>query len=81
MRLISSEMPCTASSTKPIGTIRRAGQIISPPALVDTSCRTKASTNTGQASQPIRIAIGSRKNSVPEDVDPRPRARARAWRR
>src|SRR4029078_1905567 len=47
-RLISSEMPCTASSKNPTGTSRRAGQMISPPALDDTSPRPYASTNTVQ---------------------------------
>ena len=39
MRLISSETPWTISRKKPIGTMSRAGQMMSPPALVDTSCR------------------------------------------
>ena len=43
----------------------RAGQMMSPPALVDTSWRSYASTNTGHDSYMIRIAIGNRKNSVP----------------
>src|ERR1035437_8841799 len=36
-RLISSEIPCRTSRRKPIGTIRRAGQTIRPPALDDSS--------------------------------------------
>ena len=39
MRLISSETPCRISRKKPIGTISRAGQMMRPPALVDTSWR------------------------------------------
>ncbi len=39
MRLISSESAWTISSRKPTGTMSRAGQMMRPPALVDTSCR------------------------------------------
>ncbi len=65
MRLISSETPCRISNKKPTGTRSRAGQMISPPALVEISWRTYASTNTGHDSHMIRIAIGNRKNTVP----------------
>src|SRR5439155_18296611 len=39
MRLMSSETPCTINRRKPTGTKSRAGQMISPPALVEISCR------------------------------------------
>ncbi len=74
MRLISSEIPCRISRKNPTGTISRAGQMMRPPALVDTSWRAYASTNTGHDSYMIRIAIGSRKNSVPKMSIPPARA-------
>src|SRR4051812_12027169 len=39
MRLMSSDKPWSTSSRKPIGTSSRAGQMMSPPALVETSLR------------------------------------------
>jgi hypothetical protein len=52
-------------SAKPIGIIRRAGQTMSPPALVDTSWRTYDSTNSGQPSHIRMIDIGSRNSTMP----------------
>src|SRR5882672_5113537 len=65
MRLISSESPCRTSRRKPTGTISRAGQMIKPPALVEISLLRYASTNTGQDSHMMVIAMGRRNSSVP----------------
>ena len=72
MRLMSSDSAWAISRKKPTGTISRAGQMMRPPALVETSCRSYASTNNGHDSHMTSIAIGSRKNERAEDVDPRP---------
>ena len=74
MRLISSEMPCAASSVKPIGSRILTGQRSKPPALADISLILIDSAISGSDSQSTRTTIGSRKNSVPMmSITARPR--------
>ena len=55
MRLMSSEMPCSASSKKPTGISSLAGQRISPPALAEIS--------------PLRQAFDEDRPGQPHDDD------------
>ena len=48
MRLMISEMPCSAISAKPTGSSSFTGQRISPPALDEVSLIRQESTNHGQ---------------------------------
>ena len=48
MRLMSSEMPCSAISAKPTGSMSFTGQRIRPPALDELSPIRHDSTNQGQ---------------------------------
>ncbi len=58
-------MPCSDSRKKPTGTSSRAGQMTSPPALLDISLMFHERMNTTHDRYMITIAIGSRKNTVP----------------
>ena len=69
MRLISSEMPWTNSSTKPISTSDLAGHCGSPPALHDCSLSRNGSQEERHRVTIMMIVNGSRKNSVTDDVD------------
>ena len=48
MRLMISEMPCSAIRAKPTGSSSLTGQRIRPPALDDASSICQDSTNHGQ---------------------------------
>ena len=48
MRLMSSEMPCSAISAKPSGSMSLTGQRIRPPAFDDVSSMRQDSRNHGQ---------------------------------
>jgi len=65
MRLMSSDRLCRISSAKPTGTMSRAGQMIRPPALVETSPRVYESTNSGHARYMMMNDIGHRKSTMP----------------
>ena len=47
MRLISSDQPCSISSTKPTGSAAHTGQRISPPELPDISPERNICITTG----------------------------------
>ena len=76
IRLISSETPCRISRKKPIGTSSRAGQMIRPPALVDTSLRVLGVDEQRPRQPHDQNRHREKKEDRAEDVDPA----ARAWR-
>ena len=80
MRLMSSETPCRISSANPTGTSSRAGQMMRPPALVDTSLRTYESTQQRPRQPAIMIGHREQEEDDAEDVDPVLRARGQAAR-
>ncbi len=53
------------SSAKPTGTIRRAGQMMRPPAFVDTSWRASESVKSGHDSHMMMSDIGIRNSTMP----------------
>jgi len=66
MRLMSSEMPCSDSRKKPIGSRIFTGQRSRPPALGEPSSRRKLSTKKGQVIQASISMPGSRKRTKPK---------------
>ena len=65
MRLMISEIPCSAISAKPTGSSNFTGQRIRPPALVETSPIRQDSTNHGHVKYTRMTQIGSRNRKPP----------------
>src|SRR5262249_7739554 len=77
MRLMISEMPCSAISPKPIGSTSLTGQRMSPPAFDEPSPSRQDSTNQGQVNQVRMRQIGSR-NRKPQTMSIQMRVRSEA---